>query len=168
MKILPAGPNAGILRHLEAGAQHANFPPHARVPTTSGPLPKTYGTHPDMADHLWNVLPKKLPEKCEWAVYGRPVLIRPSSGVIFGFAGGTHTYALRLPPAVRETALKAGATRVHHYRAYPALKVDASTLDLADIGDEWVFSHWLKGEEDWCLAAYDFAAEPQIHETGPL
>ena len=157
VKIQPGPPNAGILRHLQAGAQHANFPPAARRLAAAGPMPKTYGTHPDIADHVWHVLSKKLPESCAWVVYGRPVLIRPSSGVIFAFGGGTHTYALRLPAAVRDEAIKAGATRVYHYRAYPALQIEASTLDLAEIGDEWVFSHFLKGEEDWCLAAYEFA-----------
>jgi len=122
-------------------------------------MPKTYGTHPDLSDHLWGALAAKLPGTCGWVVYGRPVLIHPESGVIFAYAGGTHTYALRLPPVVREAALKAGATRVYHYRAYPELNLEAATLDLADIGDEWVFSHWLKGEEDWCRAAYEFAGE---------
>ena len=32
-------------------------------------------------------------------------------------------------------------------------------LDLDIIGKEWVFGFWLKGEDDWCLAAYDFAGE---------
>ena len=157
MRIQPDGPNAAILRHLHTGARGANFPPQARVLTESGPMPRTYGTHPDLADHVWNVLSTKLPEDCSWVVYGRPVLIHPKTGVIFAFGGGTQTFALRLPAAVREVAIKAGATRVYHYRAYPRLKMEASTLDLADIGDEWVFSHWLKGEEDWCLAAYEFA-----------
>src|SRR5687768_15464239 len=110
VKIQPGPPNAGILRHLQAGARHSNFPPEARRLASSGPalsgvegpMPRTYGTHPDLADHVWHVLSKKLPETCAWVVYGRPVLIRPSSGVIFAFGGGTHTYALRLPAGVRE------------------------------------------------------------------
>jgi hypothetical protein len=160
MKIQPGPPNAGILRHLQAGARHSNFPPEARHLASSGPMPRTYGTHPDIADHVWHELAKKLPEKCAWVVYGRPVLLRPSSGVIFAFGGGTHTYALRLPDAVRQQAIAAGATRVYHYRAYPELKIEASTFDLADVGDEWVFSHFLKDEQDWCLAAYEFAGAP--------
>jgi len=45
------------------------------------------------------------------------------------------------------------------YRAYPQLKIEASSFDLAEIGDEWVFGLWLKGEDDMIKAAYDFAAE---------
>ena len=157
MRIQPDGSNAALLRHLQAGAR-ANFPPEARHLTSSPPKPRTYGTHPDLVMYLWDVLSAKLPEKCDWVVYGRPVLIRPSSGIIFAWAIGTHTYSLRLPPDVRAAAIKAGATRVYHFRAYPELKLEASTLDLDKIGEEWVFSHWLKGEEDWCLAAYEFAA----------
>jgi hypothetical protein len=39
------------------------------------------------------------------------------------------------------------------------LKVAASTLDLTDFGPEWVFGNWLKGEEQWCRAAFEFAGE---------
>jgi len=120
---------------------------------------KVSGTHPDLVDHLWLELGGKLPEDCHAVVHGSPVLIRPSSGIIFAFAGGTHTYAMRLPADVRERALQAGATRVYHYRAYPGprLKTEAYTFDLSEIGDEWVFCHWSKGEDQWCIAAYEFA-----------
>jgi hypothetical protein len=157
VKVAQSAVNAAILRHLLDGASAANFPPASRELITSGPMPKTYGTHPDIAEHVWEKISAKLPEKCAWVIYGRPVLVHPSSGVIFAFGGGTHTYALRLPPDVRDAAIKAGATRVYHYRAYPELKIEACTFDLATIGDEWVFSHFLKGEEDWCLSAYEFA-----------
>ena len=76
--------------------------------------------------------------------------MRPDSEIVFGFAGGTHTYALRLPEAVGAEALAAGGTRIKTYPRSPS-------LDLDVIGPEWVFCSWFAGEEAWCLAAYEFA-----------
>jgi hypothetical protein len=85
-------------------------------------------------------------------VYSHPALVHPRSGIIFAFAGGTHTYALRLPEREWQDALRAGAGRVHKYG-------NGSSLDLDDIGPEWVFGKWLKEEDQWCLAAYLYAAK---------
>lgn len=147
MTIESAPANAGLVRYFKHRAKQFND-----AETT-----EPHGTHPDLVERLWDQLGKLLPEDCHAVVYGAPILMRQSSGIIFAFAGGTHTYAFRLPPELREAAMKAGATRVYHYRAYPELELEASTFDLADIGDEWVFGGWLKGEEDWIKAAYDFA-----------
>lgn len=117
----------------------------------------TLGTHPEIVERLWDELGGALPVSCRWILYGRPVLVHPASGVVFGFAGGTHTYGLRLPPRERAAAIEAGAKTVHEYPAYPELKVAASRLDLAEVGPEWVFGGWLKGEEGWCRAAFDAA-----------
>src|SRR5206468_3903439 len=94
---------------------------------------------------------------CRWIVYGGPVLVHPVSGVIFGFASGARSYTLRLPHAERLAALRAGARRIEHYRAYPSLGIPAGTLDLDQFGPEWVFGGWLAGEDNWCLAAYELA-----------
>jgi hypothetical protein len=157
--------NAGIVRYLEAGASrpHAVSVARAAASTSPGSLASPYydlGTHPELVERLWDELTVRLPVRCRWVVYGTPVLVRPSSGIIFAFAGGTHTYALRLPPPEREEALRAGATRFHEYPAYPGLEIEASSLDLDAIGEEWVFGGWFEGEEDWCLAAYRFAQGP--------
>ena len=148
MNVEGASANAGLLRYFQRRAKQYHY----------FVVSEPKGTHPDLVERLWDELGKLLPDDCHAVVYGSPVLLRKSSGIIFAFAGGTHTYAFRLPPDVREAAIKAGATRVYHYRAYPELKIEASTFDLADVGDEWVFGGWLKGEEDWIKAAYDFAA----------
>ena len=89
---------------------------------------------------------------CRVVFYGTPALMHPSAGVVFGFAGGTHTYALRLPERQRAEATRDGATKVMHYPA------GQPSLDLGDIGEEWVFCRWFRGEEDWCLAAFELAA----------
>jgi hypothetical protein len=41
---------------------------------------------------------------------------------------------------------------VKHYTA------GQPSFDLADVGDAWVFGGWFRGEENWCKAAYRFAA----------
>lgn len=147
MNVDDAPANAGLLRYFRNRSKQYDY----RDPT------RVHGTHPDLVDRLWNELGALLPEDCHAVAYGSPLLVRPSTGIIFAFAGGSHTYAFRLPPDVIKAAMKGGATRVYHYRAYPELKIEASTFDLADVGDEWVFGDWLKGEDDWVKAAYDFA-----------
>ena len=117
------------------------------------------GTHPEMVERLWDELGSTLPVRCRWILFGRPVLVHPSTGVVFGYAGGTLTYALRLPPPEREAAVKAGARTVHEYPGYPELNVAASRLDLADFGPEWIFGGWSRHEEQWCVAAFDHAGE---------
>lgn len=149
--------NASVLRFLEARARQFHFPPQA-IEIQPASMPRPYGTHPDLVERLWEGLTKKLPVDCHWVVHGTPILVRPSSGVIFGMAFGTSTYALRLPLEVRNQALAAGGKRFHHYRANAAAKVEALTIDLAEVGDDWVFGAWLPGEEEWCLAAFHAAA----------
>jgi hypothetical protein len=144
---LPA--NAGLRRYLEP-RMRPGFPPVATPQETERPY-ETLGAHPDLVSRLWDELGKVLPEDCRGIFFGTPALIHPASGIVFAFAGGTHTYAFRLPAAERETALEAGASRVMHYPA-------GATLDLRSVGDEWVFGWWYSTEEAWCRAAYDFAA----------
>ncbi len=115
------------------------------------------GSHPDHVSRLWDDLDSGLPARCRWIVRATPVLAHPQTGVIFGFTGGT-TYALRLPHAELEAALAVGAEQVHHFPAYPELGVSASTLDLRDIGPDWIFGAWRREESSWCLAAFDAAA----------
>jgi len=109
------------------------------------------GAHPDLVARLWKELPSRLPADCRVVFYGAPALMHPETCVVFGFAGGTHTYALRLPEPARSNALSAGATLVKQY------PVGQPSLDLSEIGAEWVFCGWFHGEEDWCLAAFEFA-----------
>ena len=57
--------------------------------------------HPDLVARLWDEITTLLPVDCRFVLFGTPVLMRPDSEIVFGFAGGTHTYALRLPDGVR-------------------------------------------------------------------
>lgn len=140
--------NAGVLHYFQRSWK-STLPPSVSPDSVSDPY-YNLGTHPDLVEQLWDNVTKKLTQDCRWVVYGRPALVHPTTGIVFAFASGTHTYALRLPEPERQAALRAGATRTHTY-------TDGSTFDLSDVGEEWVFGGWLKGEEDWCLAAYQFA-----------
>lgn len=144
--------NAGLRRHLEPDARR-DIPPVARPDDVRRPY-ETLGTHPDVVERLWDELTRRLPVDCKRAFYGAPVLMHPKTGVVFGFAGGTHTYALRLPESERAAALTAGATRVMHYPG------NLGSLDLGDFGEEWVFCRWFRDEEAWCLAAFELAGHP--------
>jgi len=149
LKSRAASPKAvSAARHLESASPQSIDDPYSSL-----------GAHPDLLSWFWDKLTVKLPAKCQWVVYGAPVLVHSASGVIFGFAGGTHTYALRLPPAGRALALQAGCKREWNYPAYPALNIAASTLRLDDIGEEWVFGQFQAQEQAWCLAAYQFAGD---------
>jgi hypothetical protein len=156
--------NVDILTYLGSRDRLLNSVSEARhIPSCSPASIKDphmkLGSHPDLVARLWDEVTVKLPINCQWIVYGTPVLVNPSSGIIFAFGGGTHTYAFRLPPKEHQEAIQAGAKRVYQYPAIPSLKVKASMLDLDTIGKEWVFGFWLKGEEDWCLAAHNFAGK---------
>jgi hypothetical protein len=105
------------------------------------------GTHPDLVERLWREMTVSLPEPCQWVVYGGPALVHPRTGIIFGWAGGTHTYGLRLPEGDRAGALAAGAETIARYS-------NGDSLDVTRIGDEWVLGKWLDAETAWCFAAY--------------
>jgi len=110
------------------------------------------GTHPDIIERLWQ-LNGGLPADCRWVVYGKPALVHPQSGVIFGHATGTLGYALRLSEPDRTAADRLGAkTRIEMQRGDP--------YDLASAGPEWRFGKWFAEEPGWCRTAYDFAGLP--------
>lgn len=80
------------------------------------------------------------------------MLAHPHTGIIFAFAAGTHTYVLRLPEAVRQEALAAGAPLEHVYSG-------GSRLAAEGIGPEWLFGFRTTNEARWCRAAFDSAGE---------
>ena len=156
--------NVGVLTYLGAPERLSKSVSEARhlpscSPTSVNSPYMSLGSHPDLVARLWDEVTVKLPVKCQWIVYGTPALVNPSSGVVFAFSMGTHTYAFRLPPKEHQDAIQAGAKRVFQYPAVPSLKIDASIFDLDSIGKEWVFGFWHKSEKNWCLAAYNFAGE---------
>jgi hypothetical protein len=155
--------NTGILRYLEGMQEEAKslklFP--SISPDDIEDLYTSLSTHPEVVSRLWNEITKDLPERCAWVVYGRPVLVQPESGVIFGMGSGTPTYALRLPEPARSEAVSEGAKTIWTYNNawHKELGPGHNTvLDLASWGQDWVFGNWLSNESKWCLAAYHSAA----------
>ncbi len=151
--------NSGVVCYLRVSASSPDAVSLARSKESCDPesVADPYcnlGTHPDLVGWLWDELTAKLPEVCKWVVYGAPVLVNPKSGIIFGFAGGTHTYGLRLPPSARDDAIKAGCKRISKY---PALRINSSEMNRHDLGEEWISGQFQACERDWCLAAYNFS-----------
>jgi hypothetical protein len=142
--------NAGLRKHLEPRLR-VGFPPIALPDQVERPY-ESLGTHPDLVTRLWDELGKGLPEDCRAVFFGTPALIHPVSGIVFAFAGGTQTYAFRLPQPDRDNALEAGASRVMRYPA-------GGSLDLKNIGEEWVFGWWYSMEDAWCHSAFTFAGQ---------
>jgi hypothetical protein len=150
-------PNSGVIRFLKFNASSDYNFSVARSKESCAPesVDAPYynlNTHPDLLSWFWDQLTAKLPEVCKWVVYGLPVLVNPKSGIIFGFAEGTNTYALRLPPLEKDAAVKAGCKRIWNYSAPSGLQ-----LKLDDVGEEWIFGQCQACEKDWCLAAYEFS-----------
>lgn len=153
--------NAGVLHYF---ASIRNMPRVQAAKTALAPNQADdpymkLGTHPELVERLWNELTAKLPEDCCCVVCQTPVLVNFKAGIIFAFAGGTGAYAFRLPLLERTKAIRAGAKTAQHYPAYDNLGIKASSLDLSQLGPEWVFGGWFEDEEDWCLSAYLFADE---------
>lgn len=173
--------NTGVLRHLRGGrSQSGARSSPARSPESVQEPYTDLGTHPELVSRLWDEITTALPVRCDWIVYGAPVLVRPDTGIIFAFAGGTHTYALRLPlkqraelvaAAYRQAEKRAdkfnlrGHERDHYLRAQAGdvhEYSNGSTFDISTVGKEWVFGRWLEGETSWCLAAYEHAGPADV------
>lgn len=91
---------------------------------------------------LWDVLGSGLRVDCRALVYGRPALVTPGNGVVFGLAYGTR-YALRVPDDKVEEALRAGCRIEQEWS-------DGGRLDIEKaLGRGWVFGCWAEEEREW-------------------
>ena len=110
------------------------------------------GTHPDLMSQFWGLGIRNSPkdQNPKAAIGGKPALINPTSGIIYGLAGGTSTHVLRLPPTERAEAIKSNGDTI---------KYPTTTLTLDNYGDKWAFiSTWSDRSIDaWHRAAYDYA-----------
>lgn len=142
--------NTGVVSYLSERSPGSPLPVSVSPESCRDPCYEL-GTHPDLVNRLWHELTIKIPQDSRWVLYGTPVLVNPESGIVFAFAHGTRVYALRLAEWQRREALRMGAKRIHVYS-------DGASLNLDTIGPEWVFGNWLPDEDQWCVAAYDFAS----------
>ena len=86
--------NAALVRYFEPRFERRKLAVVCRPEDVKDPY-YGLGTHPDLVERLWGELGKALVVDCRAVFYGNPALIHPTSGVVFGFAGGTHTYGRR-------------------------------------------------------------------------
>jgi len=106
-------------------------------------------THPDVVELLWNDYSKKLPVKCQMILFGTPVLINPTNGIIFGIAEGTNPPLLRLPSNQIPIIIKKGGK-------ITLSDIDGVYADASVLGDEWVYCFsFIKNIDEYCLLAYD-------------
>ena len=151
MRLDSDGPvNHGVLEYLcgAGGTERARSIESAAAPVGSR---ARFGSHPDIIEHLWDLLAPHLPVECRALVCGSPVLVAPVRGVVFAAALGTE-YGMRLAPSEFALARAAGAEVVHYYRTAGV------TLDLGGrFGPHWVFGTFDRREPEWCAAALTFA-----------
>jgi hypothetical protein len=170
--------NAGVLKYLREGLK-SSVSSAAKVfscsPQATDQPYLTLGTHPDLVERLWDKITVELPVSCKWIVLGRPVLVRPNSGVIFGLAIGTCPYVLRLPPEARRQMAAAvlakamanadrfdlsGAKRETYLTTHTGdtwTYHDGSLFDARALGPEWILGRWLDEEIHLCREGYEFA-----------
>lgn len=110
------------------------------------------GCHPDVVERLWDQLGKSLPADCRRRVHGVPALVHPVTGAIFGLGLGTQ-YGLRLPGALLEVALAAGAKRRSFGGADQRGAGDRKS-GLEGVED-WVVGSYAAAELDWCRRAFE-------------
>jgi hypothetical protein len=77
--------------------------------------------------------------------------VNPQSAVIFSFGSGT-VYALRLPPDAHTKARELGLSTTHRFS-------DGIVLDLAELGEWWIFGRGMSEENAWCLEAFEFSGK---------
>jgi hypothetical protein len=101
-------------------------------------------THPELVDYFWSFGK----EGQSWAAHSFPVLAHPATGIIYGFAVGTHVIVLRLPDQEREKAF--------------AMEGHGRVLDdqAEVLGAEWAFvPAYEKIAASFIQAAYQYAAQ---------
>jgi hypothetical protein len=109
------------------------------------------GTHPDIIEVMWK-LEDILPQRCRWVLWGRPSLVHPQTGVVFGVGFGTIGFVLRLPQRILQDIDPQLAPAVR--RGNPG-----QTYDISAAGPEWRFVAPGLSPVEWGRAAHDFAGE---------
>lgn len=110
-------------------------------------------THPDLVEYFWGLAGEhKIECACIINERSKPLLVHPTSGILFGLAGGTSTLAFRLPEPERTTMLAVpGYGAEYHY--------PKSTVYAKDIGADWVLlKPFDKGNPNLCQKAFVYAA----------
>lgn len=142
--------NRGVLAYLRTGNRDAAPPLSARPGDVTDPYYQL-GTHPDVVEHVWDVLGSALTEDCRCVVSGCIALVQPNSGVVLALGLGT-TYAVRFSPADAAETAAAGLNRTHRYRT------SGDGLDLEEWGEGWLFGAYDRREPEWLRRAFEYYA----------
>jgi|GEM_PF-1966540 len=149
--------NTAILRYLAANTGRNNAPLEERPDSFDKTFYDELGTHPDLVYLLWHQVSAKLPVDCRWVVFARPILVHPTTGVIFAFAAGTHYCGFRTPPTKKPIVAEAKSK-------WSQGKAPNSRINLDELGEEWSSFLWLNDLENFGLLAYQYAGELPIFE----
>jgi hypothetical protein len=136
--------NLKVIEHLNR--RKPEVPPIAAPDSHPDPYWEL-GSHPEVVEHVWDILGATLPIDCRAIIYGRPGLIHPPTGIIFALAYGT-AYVIRVPGDTIKTALKAGCTIERTWSSG-----DQTNLKK-ELGRGWIFGNWLEQEIQWLLQTY--------------
>jgi hypothetical protein len=104
------------------------------------------GVHWDFIRDFYDKVGAKVPRECKWVIWGRMCFVHPMTGIIFGFGGGTHFYALRLRVELAAEACNAGA-----------LPLDTLPDEFPIYGPEWIRPHFAPQHSEWAVVAYEYA-----------
>jgi len=148
--------NQGVLAFLASRERGAHYVASAAPGSVDS---YELGTHPDLVQLLWDGIDAQLPKRSAWIVHGRPALVRKHSGLIFGFATGTLSIALRVPPARLADFGLGPAERVYTVRS-------RAVADLSSCGPEWHFVAYGARQLEIALAAYEHAG-PSADSNAP-
>lgn len=141
--------NSTVLSYLSRGRRDA--PVFAAHDAVQDPYWKC-GSHPEIVERLWDQIGASLPEDCRCLVHGTPALVHPKARVIFGIGIGTQ-YGLLLPGSLSTEATRAGAKTVTTWSG-------GGDMDIRrELGDDWIFGHWLAEELSWCKTAYEMLGD---------
>jgi hypothetical protein len=149
MKIAFDSPhNAKILAHLAS-----NMKPEGLTSMSRSSYQGSYyaWTHPDLSDQFWSLASAL--ETAHWVLYQKAVLVHPETGIVFAFAGGTSTIALRLPPDEQAEAF----TDPEYGRK---VGYQPEPLNASEFGDDWALVRPFGDDsavQRWMQAAYDYA-----------
>lgn len=136
--------NRGVLAHLARGG-----PVHGDSIARPSSVPDAYqgcGCHPDVVEHLWDVLGRELPRAARALVLGTPALVHAQAGIVLAVGLGT-TYALRLSAAALIEPASAALASAHTFRTA------GEHLDLVTWSPRWRFGAYLAHEPGWLAAA---------------
>lgn len=107
-----------------------------------------YAAHPDFVIAIRR-LNAGLPVDCLCLFWGRPALIHPRTGVVFGVAIGSIGIAARIPSAENRDPAS------HRRRR-------GAAFDLRPAGPEWAFVD--SRDDDWTREAYEDAGHAPMSE----